>query len=198
MREGGNSSSVTLSDLWSRMMTQWKTARRSSFSWSYVTQCAETMRSSVSWFHMMTQCKTARRPSVSWPYMTQCAEAMRSSVSLFHMMKMCTTNDGLSVSDNLTLWQCNWNEILCLMIWYDVRMKQNEILCLIIWYDDTIQQQWDSLSHDLIWWQCSNNYTLCFPWSQMMTVQQKLHLVFTMISYDDSMSQACCSRLKRT
>jgi len=173
MREGGNSSSVILCDLWSHMITQCKTARRSSVSLSHMTQCAEAMRPSVSRFHMMTQWKTARRPYVSWPYMTQRAEAMRSSVSLFHMMKMCTSNDGLSVSHNLTLWQCSWNEILCLMIWYDVRMQQNKILCLMIWRDDTIQQQWDPLSLALIWWQCSNNYTLCSPWSHTMTASLK-------------------------
>jgi hypothetical protein len=179
MRERGNGSSVILCDLWSHMTTQCATAMKSSVSSSYMTQCAEAMRSSV-----------------SSSYMTECAEAMRSSVAWFHMTIICTSNDGLTVSHNLTLWH-NVAGMRFFVSWFDMVTECSRIRFFVSWFDIITQRSSNEiLSHDFIW---HNSATMrsFVSWSHMMTVQEQLHLVFPMISYDDRVSQACYSRLKR-
>ena len=97
------------------------------------------------------------------------AAAMKSSVSWLHMMKMCTSNDGLCVSHNLTLWQ-SIAGMRFFVSWFDMmtQCSSNEIL-----------------SHDLIWHNAATMRSVV-SWSHMMTMQQQLHLVFPMISHDDS------------
>lgn len=40
---------------------------------------------------------------------------------------------------------------VCFIISHITQSRSKEVLYLMIWYDDTMEQQWDPLSHVLIW-----------------------------------------------
>ena len=136
---------------------------------------------SLSHYLIWHSTKKQRNPSLSW----------------FHMMKMCTSNDGLSVSHNLTLWH-SVARMRFFVSWFDMITECSRMRSFVVWFGMITQcSNNETLSHYLIWHNAATMRSFV-SWSHIKTVQQQLHLVFPMISYDDRVSQACCSRLKRT